>query len=253
LLGEGRTVIDDEETRLDGSVDRITPEIDAEFKASLSMLEVSDDVDETMRRVAHVACTIIDGCDFCSVSELARDTIRTRGANDVRGEQIDRIQYDTRQGPCWVAATEREPLVYTANTSLDDRWPDFSRRTANEVGVFSLLACRLVVGDPPRALGALNMYGAGPAAFDSADMQVAMLLAAVTGVLLDASQREAQLTAALETRGLIGQAMGILMAQSELTSDEAFDQLRSASQRMNVKLRDLARSIAESTGSKREG
>jgi AmiR/NasT family two-component response regulator len=47
--------------------------------------------------------------------------------------------------------------------------------------------------------------------------------------------------------------MGILMAQSDITADEAFGQLRAASQRMNVKLRDLARSIAESSGGNREG
>jgi GAF domain-containing protein len=246
-------LLDDAVAGQDAMASKITPEIDADFKASLSLLEVSDDVDATMLRVASVACSMVDGCSFCSVSELSDDGIRTRGANDPRAEQIDRIQYETRQGPCWVAATEREPLVYTANTSQNERWPEFSRRTANEVGVFSLLACRLVVGDPPRALGAINMDGTGPSAFDSADMHVAMLLAAVTGVLLDAAQREAQLTAALETRGLIGQAMGILMAQSDINSDEAFDQLRLASQRMNIKLRDLARSIAESNGGKREG
>jgi AmiR/NasT family two-component response regulator len=108
-----------------------------------------------------------------------------------------------------------------------------------------------VVGEPPHALGALNVYGADPAAFDDADQQVAMLLAAVAGVLLDAAQRQAQLTEALESRGLIGQAMGILMAQSEIPADEAFDQLRAASQRMNIKLRDLATTIAESTGGNR--
>lgn len=237
----------------DDLASRITTELDDELNSSLSLLEVSDDVDATMLRVAGVACRTIDGCDFCSVSELAHDMIRTRGANDPRAEAVDRIQYETGQGPCWVAATEREPLVYTSDTSADERWPDFSRRTAAEVGMFSLLACRLVVGDPPRALGALNIYGVGPGAFDGADMQVAMLLAAVTGVLLDAAQRESQLTAALETRGVIGQAMGILMAQSDIDADTAFEQLRSASQRMNIKLRDLARSIAESSGNQREG
>ncbi|HVW79947.1 MAG TPA: GAF and ANTAR domain-containing protein [Mycobacteriales bacterium] len=246
-------MIDDEAAETSPAHGGIPAEIDASFQESVALLEVSDDVDATMLRVASVACTMIEGCSFCSVSELADDALRTRGASDPRAEAVDKIQYETRQGPCWVAATEREPLVYTADTSKDERWPDFSKRTAAEVGVFSLVACRLVVGDPPRALGALNMYGEGPSAFDGADMQIAMLLAAVAGVLLDAAQREAQLTAALETRGLIGQAMGILMAQSDITADEAFAQLRGASQRMNVKLRDLAKRIAESSGAKREG
>lgn len=33
------------------------------------------------------------------------------------------------------------------------------------------------------------------------------------------------------------------MAQGGITSDEAFDQLRTASQRLNVKLRDLAADV----------
>ena len=48
---------------------------------------------------------------------------------------------------------------------------------------------------------------------------------------------------ALATRDIIGQAKGILMAQSHLTSDEAFDLLRRASQRLNQKLVVVAESI----------
>lgn len=38
------------------------------------------------------------------------------------------------------------------------------------------------------------------------------------------------------------------MNQSNISAEEAFDQLRRASQRLNVKLRDLARQITESVG-----
>lgn len=237
----------DEAITIDIPAEQIPPQISASLIDSVALLRVTDDVEETMLRVTSIVCSVIEGCAFCSVSALLPDGIRTLGATDPRAEQVDKIQYDTREGPCWVAATEPHHLVYTPNTAADERWPDFSRKTAEEVGVFSLMACRLVVDEPPRALGALNIYGDQPGTFDQADHQMAMLLAAIAGVLLDASQREAHLTAALESRGLIGQAMGILMAQSEISSDEAFDQLRSASQRMNVKLRDLARTIAEST------
>ena len=43
----------------------------------------------------------------------------------------------------------------------------------------------------------------------------------------------------------IGEAVGILRAQSDLTSEQAFLMLSAASQRTNVKLRDLARDITE--------
>jgi AmiR/NasT family two-component response regulator len=50
---------------------------------------------------------------------------------------------------------------------------------------------------------------------------------------------------ALLSRDVIGQAKGILMERLHLTSDQAFEQLRIASQQVNVKLRDLATRVAE--------
>ena len=48
---------------------------------------------------------------------------------------------------------------------------------------------------------------------------------------------------ALEHRDVIGQAKGILMATSRISDDQAFDMLRTASQRRNTKLHDIAASI----------
>jgi GAF domain-containing protein len=237
---------------VDGQTSAIPPQVGHEILDSLDLLALSDDVDVTISRLTDVACHIVPGCDFCSVSALEDGRIRTVGATDPRAEVIDAIQYDTQEGPCYVAATEGRRLVITANTSEDERWPTFSRRTAAEVGVFSMMACRLVTGTPPRATGALNYYGAEPGVFSEEDQYLAIFLAAVTAVVVDAAQRQAQLTEALETRSVIGQAMGILMGQSDVTAEAAFDRLRAASQRMNMKLRDLAQMIAESTGKSSE-
>ena len=51
--------------------------------------------------------------------------------------------------------------------------------------------------------------------------------------------------AALRTRDLIGQAKGLLMARSGVDEDAAFQMLVSASQRMNVKLAEVARRLVE--------
>ena len=65
------------------------------------------------------------------------------------------------------------------------------------------------------------------------------------GELMVIDTRATHLNQALESRGTIEQAKGILMATSDVTADEAFDMLRAASQRENVKLRDVAKRIVE--------
>lgn len=69
-------------------------------------------------------------------------------------------------------------------------------------------------------------------------------------VLAGRSEREilhdvayARLLARLDTMPIIEQAKGILMAQSRCSAEEAFTMLRAASQRSNMKVRDLAQQI----------
>jgi AmiR/NasT family two-component response regulator len=52
---------------------------------------------------------------------------------------------------------------------------------------------------------------------------------------------------AMESRAVIEQAKGVLMAQRGVDAQQAFDMLREASQRYNRKLRDIAAGIVEST------
>lgn len=58
----------------------------------------------------------------------------------------------------------------------------------------------------------------------------------------------ANLTAAANTRDVIGMAKGLLMARSRVSPEEAFDLLRRASQRENIKVRDIARYLVETRG-----
>jgi AmiR/NasT family two-component response regulator len=51
------------------------------------------------------------------------------------------------------------------------------------------------------------------------------------------------LTAAMDTRDLIGQAMGILMERRQISSEEAVDLLRRWSQRHNVKIAKIAETL----------
>lgn len=72
------------------------------------------------------------------------------------------------------------------------------------------------------------------------DRQIQSYLADVEKSLLEASVHESQLEEGLVTRTVIGQAVGLLMAQEGLTSDEAFERLVGVSQNFNLKVREIA-------------
>lgn len=58
-------------------------------------------------------------------------------------------------------------------------------------------------------------------------------------------QTEANLERAVESHRLVGQAIGILIERHRITSEEAFELLRRASQDHNVKLREIASRVIE--------
>jgi AmiR/NasT family two-component response regulator len=60
------------------------------------------------------------------------------------------------------------------------------------------------------------------------------------------SRREAALHRALSSRDVIGQAKGILMERQRIGAGEAFDTHRRASQRLNIRLEEIATRLAES-------
>jgi AmiR/NasT family two-component response regulator len=53
----------------------------------------------------------------------------------------------------------------------------------------------------------------------------------------------------MDSRAVIEQAKGVLIAQRRVNAEQAFEILREASQRYNRKLRDIATGIVESIGS----
>lgn len=101
-------------------------------------------------------------------------------------------------------------------------------------------------------MGALNLYSTLEDGFSDADRQNSEAFAVQSAVVLanaqaywDARTLSEHLTEAMRSRATIEQAKGILMAQSKVGSDAAFDLLRSASQRENRKLRDIAQDLVD--------
>lgn len=224
-----------------------------QFAALAQELFVADTVSGVLQTVVHATREIISGCDLASVTLRRPDgQFATPAYTDHIAEQIDQIQYAANEGPC-LAATRADGLGMAVCEDLasdTQQWATFGPRAAT-FGVRALLGVGMFPrGEPPR-LGALNIYSFKAHGLDHADREVALLLASHASVALartmdvEAARLEAaQLTEALHSRDVIGQAKGILMERRGIDAGEAFDILRRASQDLNVKLTEIARTIA---------
>ena len=203
------------------------------------------DVQRTLQKIVDLAVETIHGCDHAGVTFLEGREASTAAASDDVPATVDAIQYETGEGPCLDAIRHHE-VYRTGDLAAERRWPRFSGRAQRETGITSMLCFRLFVeGD---TLGALNMYSKAEDAFDDEAQAVGLVFAAHAAVALANAIHDEQLEEALQSRDVIGQAKGILMAQQGVDADRAFDMLRRASQRLNLKLRDLAAEVARSGG-----
>lgn len=197
---------------------------------------------ETLQRICELAVETVEACEHAGVSVMDGRRIRSIASSDAVPETVDQIQDEVQEGPCLDALVEHEVFV-TGALSQEARWPNFSLRAFEASGVESIMSFRLY--SDGATLGVINLFSKQPNAFHDDDIHLGSIFAAHAAVAFSAMQKQEQFDDALENRDVIGRAKGILMARSGVSEEEAFDMLRSASQRMNRKLREVARSIAE--------
>lgn len=210
------------------------------------MLDEFEDVSGFLRNLVHGAVEMTPGAEACglTVERAGRGvTVVHSGQLAARG---DERQYELDDGPC-LEAMRTGRVVSVADMSVEGRWGAYPER-AVEAGVRSSLSLPLTIGD--RGRGALNLYSTRPRVFTEGDARTAESWAAQASGALSVAWRMAEgeeavdhLNRGMISRQVIGQAVGLLMAQRRCTADEAFQLLKGASQRGNEKLRDLAERI----------
>lgn len=204
-------------------------------------LATDGDAKQILQQIVELAVEHLDACEYAGITLVeGRKVTSPASSNDVP-RTIDHIQSETGQGPC-VDAIKQKEVFETGDLSSDERWPEFSRRACEETGVQSVLSVRLFLRED--TMGALNLYSGQPDAFDDSDVAMGLVFAAHAAVAMQSSRRQGELEEKARGRDVIGQAKGILMARSGVDEDRAFEMLKSASQRMNVKLRQVAEQIA---------
>jgi GAF domain-containing protein len=197
----------------------------------------------TLQQVVDLATEGIAGCSMAGITLLERSGPSTAVASSQLAAAVDEIQYRINAGPC-LDAYRRQVVNRIDSTESDQRWREFCAGAA-AAGVYSILSFPLVVGGD--GIGALNLYSAVKLGFDDDDERVGGVFAAHAAVTLANARAfwrteevRRNLEMALETRGVIDQAKGVLIAREGYSADEAFEVLRRASQRANRKVHDIA-------------
>jgi GAF domain-containing protein len=205
-------------------------------------------LEDLLTQVATYAVQAIPGADGAGLTLLEQDRADTIVATAPFVTEVDDIQYGMNQGPCISAAREGQ-TVMSGSLGGDSRWPRFGGRVAR-LGVHSVVSLPLIT--PDGVVGAMNVYAHDKNVFDDRAAELGQIFAAPAAIavhnahVLAQTRRLAnQLQSALEIRGVIDRAVGIVMSRSGITEHEALDRLRSLSQQEHRKLAEVARQIVD--------
>jgi transcriptional regulator with GAF, ATPase, and Fis domain len=224
----------------------------AQALSALARFQIAElSVGDTLNQIAEITLGAMPAAATAGMTMLGEDEQPTTEIyTDEESPEIDAAQYRERKGPCLDAWREKRVVRLGRVEEYAEQYPAFVAACVDH-GILSTLSLPMTSGDV--AIGALNLYARVPDGFSDDDEGLGLELAGAAGAVLsnvsaywtafDLSQGLAE---AMKSRAVIEQAKGMLMARSpELTADGAFDLLQKASQRENVKLRELARRIVE--------
>ena len=221
------------------TLDEVTVSLDALGEA----LHRSDDLPALVKLVCHQVVRAVPGADEVSVTLLDAGKPFTASSTSELAKELDAIEYREDSGPC-VDAAKQGQLVRAGMDEALQRWPVFAQ-ACRSAGMGSFLSTPLVVDD--QYSGAINVYSAHDHGFADLDGPLLGLYTAATEVALRshsrylrASELSTQLRTALDSRAVIDQAKGIIMAVRGISADEAFKVLVERSQRDNRKVRLVA-------------
>ena len=211
---------------------------------------------EVLTDVTAIAARGIPGAEATSITLLRADKAFTVAHFGDMALAADELQYKHGYGPC-MDAGRGGVLLRVDDMRTEQRWPDYVAHLLATTPVLSSMSVPLPYQGS--SIGALNNYSTKPGAFASPEsLRAGTDVAEVIAVAVANADAHAQLfdqatnmRVAMESRAVIEQAKGVLMAQRHVDADQAFEILREASQRYNRKLRDIAFGIVESTATNR--
>jgi hypothetical protein len=211
--------------------------------AAAQQLHEASSPPSTLRTAVRLAVRILPGAEHAGISVIERESHRqTLAWTDEVVRSADALDAGREHHPYW-SRLWTAPVARIEDSASADGEGELA---LSGLGLRSVLSLRLRADR--RRLTVLTAYARKPHAFDESATRIGRLFTGHVGIALDSVTMREQLTEAMRTRDLIGQATGILMERLDIDASEAFGSLVRNSQRENVKLRDLARRIVDARG-----
>jgi hypothetical protein len=183
-----------------------------------------------------------------SISFLGSSTAHsTICASDETAALLDELQFDLGEGPCWEAMRSRVPALHSQIQEEDEPvWPEFARAIKGQP-VGAMFAFPLVVSS--LEIGAVDLYTVTPGPMSTEAIADASALASLAAwqvlrrVLTDREDTSGE--GATYSRREIHQATGMVIAQLDVTAEDALLLLRAHAFSRSVSVREIAAEIVE--------
>ena len=218
------------------------PDLAAHFAEAARAMSHPRTLDETLQTIVEAAVQSVVGFDAVGISTVdKKGKPHTRAKTGDLVDILDGLQYGLDEGPC-VATIKGADVVVAPEIKHDQRWPRYVPR-AVQVGLRSQLAVRLHLDEG--TVGGINFYSTVSDEVDPEAVSLADLFATHAAIALGHARERENLNAALHSRKIVGQAIGIVMERYGLNEDHAFGFLVRSSMTSNMKLRDIAQELVD--------
>jgi GAF domain-containing protein len=210
-----------------------------------------------LEAVVAITKRITPGCDAAGISLVIEGEPTTTAVSDRLAVEVDLVQYQTGEGPC-LAAMHDSNVIRIDVLARDQRFSRFAPG-ALALDINSVLSIPLSAHGT--VVGALNLYSRRSNAFDDHAAEGLEPIADYAGEVISTSPLYAYslemvdgLMETLESRALIAQATGVMIANEHLTSEQALDRLRDLAMESGQSMRTVAQWVTEErpTGSLRD-
>jgi len=221
---------------------------DQEFYDHLERLNAALEHDRgfvgRLEAIAALARRMIADCDAAGLAAIAKGRTWSIAASDEIVLEVDLVQYDTGEGPC-LDALRTMQVIRLDIADASESYPHFAPG-ALDAGIRTVLSVPAIWN--AEAVGTLNLYSKASNAFRGAEALTAAEQFAsyaaetiVTSPLYEMSRElVGDVIASLATAELVGQALGILCAQTGYDRGEAFAELAESARLRGESLRETA-------------